>query len=54
VSIFKGRRKLGPLILGAWLILTGLAQLIHLDFLLIDRLLAGLALAAGILIVLDR
>jgi len=54
VSIFKGRKKYGVLVLGVWLVLTGLNGLIHLDFLLFGHILAGLAIAAGILIVLDR
>jgi len=54
VWIFKGRRKYALLLLGLWLVLTGLRQLVHLDFYLLDNLLAGLALAAGALILLDR
>jgi hypothetical protein len=54
LSIFSGRKKYGLLVLAAWLILTGLAGLIQLDFLLFGKILAGLAIAAGILIVLDR
>jgi hypothetical protein len=54
VSIFRGRKKYGLLILGAWLVLTGLAGLIQLDFLLFDKIRAGLAVAAGVLIVFDR
>jgi len=54
VSIFKGRKKIGVLILGLWLVATGLAQLIHLNFLFMDTILAGLAIAAGVLILLDR
>jgi hypothetical protein len=54
LSIFGGRKKYGLLVLAVWLILTGLVALIHLDFLLFDKILAGLAIAAGVLIVLDR
>ncbi len=54
MSIFKGRRKYALLLLGVWLVLTGLAGLIQLDFLLFDKIRAGLAIAAGVLIVLDR
>ena len=54
MSIFKGRKKYGLLALAAWMILTGLAGLIQLDFLLFDKIRAGLAIAAGVLIVLDR
>lgn len=54
MSIFKGRKKYASLLLGGWLIATGLAHLIQLNFLLMDKILAGLAIAAGALIVLDR
>jgi len=54
LSIFSGRKKYGLLVLAVWLILTGLAGLIHLDFLLFDKILAGLAIAAGVLMLLDR
>jgi hypothetical protein len=54
VSIFKGRRKYALPVLAVWLILTGLAGLIQLDFLLFDKIRAGLAIAAGVLIMLDR
>jgi hypothetical protein len=54
MSFIKGRKALGFRLLGAWLIATGVAQLIQLNFLLMDKLLAGLAIAAGALIVLDR
>jgi hypothetical protein len=54
VSIFKARRKYGLLVLGLWLAVTGLSGLIHFNFLYMDTILAGLAVAAGVLIVLDR
>jgi hypothetical protein len=54
VSIFKGRRKFGVLILGIWLIATGLVQLIHLDFMYMEKILGVLAIAAGALLVIDR
>jgi hypothetical protein len=54
VSIFQGRKKLGLKLLAAWLIVTGLAPLIRLDFPLMNRLMAALAIAAGVLIALDR
>ena len=54
MSIFKGRRKFGTLILAIWLVATGLAQLIHLNFVYMDTILAALAIAAGVLILLDR
>jgi hypothetical protein len=54
LAFFSGRKKYGLLVLAAWLILTGLAALIQLDFLLFDKIRAGLAIAAGVLIILDR
>ena len=54
MSLFKSRRKLGHLLLGLWLVATGLASLIHLNFLFMESILAVLAIAAGVLIVLDR
>ncbi len=54
MSFFTRRKKYGFLVLGVWLVLTGLAGLVHLDFLLFDKIRAGLAVAAGVLIVLDR
>jgi hypothetical protein len=54
VSFFKGRKKFGSLILAIWLVATGLAQLIHLNFLYMETILGALAIAAGVLIVLDR
>jgi hypothetical protein len=54
VSIFKWRKKYGGLILGIWLVATGLAQLIHFNFIYMETIMAGLAIAAGVLILLDR
>jgi hypothetical protein len=54
VSFFKTRRKLGPTLLGIWLIASGLAHLIHLSFAYMDPILAGLAIAAGVLVLIDR
>jgi hypothetical protein len=54
MSIFRGRKRFGPLVLGLWLVAHGLAQLIQLSFLFKDTILAALAIAAGVLILLDR
>ena len=54
MAFFKGRKNLGMLLLGLWLVATGLAQLIHLNFLFMDTILAVVAIAAGVLIVLGR
>jgi uncharacterized membrane protein HdeD (DUF308 family) len=55
MSFFKRRRNLGTLLLGAWLILSGLAQLIsQFHFQYMEPILGALAIAAGVLILLDR
>lgn len=41
--------KLGPLLVGIWLILTGLTSLIDLQFKYDDLVMACLALVAGVL-----
>jgi hypothetical protein len=50
----KLTRKLGLLLLGIWLILTGLVPLFHLNFSGFGTLMAILAIAAGVLILLER
>ena len=47
-------RSLGMLLLGIWLIVTGLLQALSVGNPVISVLLALLAIAAGILIVLGR
>ena len=47
-------RKLGMLLLGIWLIVTGLLQALSVGNPVISVLLALLAIAAGVLIVLNR
>jgi hypothetical protein len=54
MSFFKRRRDFGTLLLCAWLILSGLAQLISLHFQYMEPILGALAIAAGVLILLDR
>ena len=54
MSLFKHRRNLGLLLLGIWLIVTGLLNFLHIPIPFLGPLLAGLAIAAGVLIVLDR
>jgi hypothetical protein len=46
------KRSIGLLLLGIWLIFTGLAHLLHLSFSGMGALMAVIATAAGILIVL--
>jgi hypothetical protein len=50
----KLTRNLGMLLLAAWLILTGLIPLLNFGFSGLGTLMAGLAIAAGVLIVLGR
>jgi hypothetical protein len=51
----KSRPSWGVLLLGAWLIATGLLHLApRLNFSGSGELLAGLAIAAGVLLLLDR
>ena len=47
-------RNLGMLLLAAWLILTGLIPLLHLSFSGLGTVMAILAIAAGVLIVVER
>jgi len=50
----KFQSNLGMLLLGIWLILTGLIPLLGLTFSGLGMLMAILALAAGVLIVIGR
>lgn len=50
---FSGNRKLGTLLLGIWLVLTGLVGLLSLTFRFSDLVLNLLAAAAGLLLLLD-
>jgi hypothetical protein len=47
-------RNIGMILLGAWLILTGLISLTNLSFEGLPMLMAILALVSGILIILKR
>lgn len=47
-------KKLGMLLLGIWLILTGLSQVVSVPIPAIGMILALLAIAAGALILLGR
>jgi hypothetical protein len=50
----KSPKNLGMLLLGIWLILTGLIPLLSLSFSGLGTLMAVLAIAAGALIALGR
>lgn len=49
-----GTKNLGILLLAIWLIVTGLVPLLHITFPNLGLILAVLALAAGILLLLER
>jgi hypothetical protein len=50
----KFTRRIGMLLLGIWLVLTGLIPLIHLSFEGLALLMGVLAIIAGVLILVDR
>jgi hypothetical protein len=50
----KLSRRLGFLLLGIWLIITGLIPLIHLKINGLDTIMAIVAIAAGVLILFER
>ncbi len=50
----KLTKSLGMLLLGIWLILTGLMQIINLPIPGMDFIMAVLAIVAGVLILLGR
>ena len=50
----KITKKIGILLLGIWLILTGLIPLFKFTFSGLDTIMAILAIAAGVLLLLQR
>ena len=54
VSNMKLTKNLGMLLLGIWLIVTGLLQVVSIPIPAIGIILAVLAIAAGVLILLGR
>jgi hypothetical protein len=54
VSSMKLTKNLGMLLLGIWLILTGLIELLSFSFAGLPIIMAILAIAAGVLILLGR
>ena len=54
MSIFKKSRKYGPILLGAWLIASGLIPLLGANIPYSGPVLNVLAIAAGVLILIDR
>ncbi len=49
-----GTKNLGMLLLGIWLVITGLQPFVHLTFANMGAILGVLAVAAGSLILLGR
>ena len=47
-------KNLGMILLGIWLIMTGLIPLLHLSFEGLSLIMAILAIASGVLVLLDR
>ena len=50
----KRSKNLGMLLLGVWLVVTGLMQVVSIPVPAIGTIMAGLAIAAGVLILLRR
>lgn len=50
----KITKSIGMLVLGIWLILSGLLQLVDIAIPAVDTIMALLALAAGVLIILGK
>jgi hypothetical protein len=50
----RANKDLGMLLLGIWLILTGLLQVVSLSIPYIGIIMAVLAIVAGVLIVMNR
>jgi hypothetical protein len=47
-------KHLGKLLLGTWLVLTGLIRLVDFSFKGLGTVMALLAIVAGVLIIMDR
>jgi hypothetical protein len=54
LSIFKKSRKYGTILLCIWLIAKGVMSLLELSFAHDGQVLSVLAIAAGVLILIDR
>lgn len=50
----KLTKNYGMLLLGAWLVLSGLVPLLELSFKGLDEVMTFLAIAAGVLIAMER
>jgi hypothetical protein len=51
---WKWNKSVGLLLLAIWLIITGLLHFVELNSIHLAPILAGLAIAAGVFILLDR
>jgi len=55
VRLFQSKPRLGVLLLGSWLIATGILHLVpRISFSGSGEILAGLAIVAGVMLVLER
>ena len=54
MSRFKLTKSLGMILLGIWLIMTGLIPLLHFNFQGLSLIMAVFAIATGLLILLGR
>jgi len=54
MSNFRLTKNLGMILLGIWLIMTGLIPLLHLNFEGLGLIMAVLAIVSGVLILLGR
>ncbi len=54
MSKFRLTKNLGMILLGIWLIMTGLISLLHLSFEGLPLMMSILAIASGVLVLLGR
>lgn len=50
----QSRRSWGRVLLAIWLVVSGLQKFVSIPIPSLEHILAGIAIAAGVLIVLDR
>jgi hypothetical protein len=54
VPLFQRTRRLGPILLGAWLIAQGVLSFVPISIPLLPQAMAALAIAAGVFILIER
>ncbi len=54
MPFFKRTRRLGPILLGLWLIAHGVLSLVPMTVPFVPQAMAALAIAAGIFIMIER